>query len=635
MAAKVSVVLGFNAHIPLGASDALFEKIYTERLKPFFKTIYQFPHIPITLHFSGTLIHKVDRIYGELSSLISKMIERKQIELVGGGFYEPMMPLLSHQDRIGQIELLTTYLRKSFNKRVAGSYIPDIAWEQSITSALNSVGMLYTFLDEKRFIDAGLTLNEYKLPCIHEDKGKTIMVFPIFSSIKKELEEIKTAEVFEKLLDRSNTQNDGNYIYTIFPNFFSIAEQQDAPTEDCLTRFFETISQCKDINWTTPAKAAKTPDPLHKVYFSDTECKKYLIEHPEAGLMYAKMVWTKSLIDQLKGEKDRKHSAQEELWKSQGYSLFCYDNQYETYFNQKKSTQRFAGIFNTKLRSVAYSSMLLAERTTREKGGWKASLISDDFDLDGKNEYLFQGELMNCFVRPRGAALFELDFFPKTWNYLNTVRLPPYPETSFYDVIMPASHTLLDRWDSAERRPCGDEFFECVEMDRIQQEAVFLSSKREGLFGSIEIKKCFTLNNNIFTVHYVIRNAGGESENFQFISLINLSFPDDCEKNLRTFTYNSYKSFSNNGEKTAVSNEQTSVLSIEAIDFQDLQNESIINLSCDRSFNALIEPIYAKYRNSAAELLEQYQFTRIKVQRPIAIAAGEAEEFSVKLGIFH
>jgi hypothetical protein len=635
MAAKVSVVLGFNAHIPVGASDTLFEKIYTERLKPFFKTIYQFPQIPIALHFSGTLIHKVDRIYGELSSLISKMIERKQIELIGGGFYEPMMPLLSHQDRIGQIELLTTYLRKSFNKRVCGSYIPDIAWEQSMTSALNSVGMLYTFLDEKRFIDAGLTINEYKLPCIHEDKGKTIAIFPVFSSIKKELEEKKTTEVFEKLLERSNIQNDCNYIYTIFPNFFRIAEKENAPAEDCLNYFFETVSQHKDISWTSPGKAVKISEPLHKVYFSDTECKKYLIEYPEAGLIYAKMIWTKSLIDQLKGDKERKHSAQEELWKSQGYSLFCYDNQYETCFNQENCMERFAGIFNTRLRSASYSSMLLAERTTREKGDWKASLVSDDFDLDGKNEYLFQGELMNCFVRPRGATLFELDFFPKTWNYLNTVRVSPFPEASFFDIIMPVSSTLKDPWDTARWRICGNECFECVDMDRIQEKAVFLTSKREGIFGNIEVEKCFMLNNNIFTVHYMVRNAGGEAADFQFTTLINLSFPDDCEKNLRIFTYNSYKSFSNNGEKTAVSNEQTSVLNVEAIDFQDLQNESIINLSSDRAFNALIEPVYAKYRNSAAEVLEQYQFTRVKVQRHIALDAGEAKEFSVKLGIFH
>ncbi|MDR2865331.1 MAG: DUF1926 domain-containing protein [Spirochaetaceae bacterium] len=651
MSSDINIILGFNAHLSFASSDALFEQIYTKQLKPFFQIVYQFPEIPFTLHFSGSLLYKIDRIHSELSSLISTMIDRRQLELIGGGFYEPMMPLLSSQDRIGQIELLTTYLRKSFNKRVAASYIPDIAWEQSVTSALNGAGMLYTFLDEKRFIDAGLSRDEYKVPCIHEDKGKTIIVFPVFSSLRKELAKKNAAEVFDNLLTENK---DEKPIYTIFPDFFPEDGITDIAREDYIRYFFETVSQfSNNINWTLPGKALKSFRPSHKVYFNDKASKQFLIEYPEAGLIYAKMVWTKSLIDQLKGDKERKHSAQEELWKAQGYTLFCYSGQYENYFNHdcnsglipQNNEKRFAEIQNAKVRSAAYSSMILAERTTREKGDWKASLISWDFDLDGINEYLFRDELMNCFVRPQGAALFELDFFPKTWNYLNTIQVSPLPERSFFDVIAgnefnirdtSSLYSLLRESDGGKSRLriCGNEFFECVDMDRMQEWALFKLPKNEGAFGAIEVEKDCKLNGNIFTMHYKLRNTGEFAE-FQFITFIDFSFPDDSEKNLRIFAYNTYKSFSQNSKKNAIPNAEVYVSHVEAIDFQDLQNESIINISAESAFDAFIEPVFASYKNAAAEVLEQYQFTRLTALRPVSLEPEAIVEFTFKLGIFH
>jgi predicted glycosyl hydrolase (DUF1957 family) len=63
------------------------------------------------------------------------------VEILGGGFYEPMMPLIPLQDKIGQIELLTTYLRKQFGKRPQGCWLPALAWEQNMVSFLSACGM--------------------------------------------------------------------------------------------------------------------------------------------------------------------------------------------------------------------------------------------------------------------------------------------------------------------------------------------------------------------------------------------------------------------------------------------------------------------------------------------------------------
>ena len=41
--------------------------------------------------------------------------------------------------------------------------------------------------------------------------------------------------------------------------------------------------------------------------------------------------------------------------------------------------------------------------------------------MDNSIEYLYQGSELNAYIHTRGGALFELDFLPASWNYLDTM----------------------------------------------------------------------------------------------------------------------------------------------------------------------------------------------------------------------
>lgn len=625
-----SVIFGFYYHLPVGVSDSIFEKIYVTKLKPFFQILYEYPKIPFALHLSGTLLYKIERIHGEFFMLISDMVKRKQVELLGGGFYEPMMPYLLHVDRIGQIELMTTYLRKHFGKRVYGCWIPNTAWEQSVTSAIAGSGLRYTFIDEKKFIEAGLSEEQYNFPCVSEDKGKTITVFPVFSSLKEKFLENGIFTTIDTLLSQRKNKK---FVRMIVPDFFN----QDKNKETYINNFFEDISKYEnDINFSLPDKEQKNQENFQKIYFPQMANKKYLIDYPEAGLLYSKITRTKLLIEQLKGDKERKRSAQEDLWKAQGFNLFCYDDQCE---NSVKNETHYPGIYNAGLRNMIYRAVLEAERTTRDKSGWMPSLTVYDFDFDGVDEYLFQGKFMNCFVRKRGAVLFELDYIPIAWNYQNTITFPDSDyhntESTFFDIIAPPEYDVCKTGYSDGLRVLGTEIFEETGIERIHQTAAFYSPPCEGAFGCIEIKKDFKLNGNIILTHYKLTNTGNDLLKFKFITKINLSFSSDSDNILRIFAYSSYKSFSNNGEKTAIPNNQTSILGVEAIDFQDLRNELIINISSDSNFDANLFCVKAKYRDPLGEINDQYQWTKILAQKNCVLKSGESTEFVFRLGIFH
>ena len=136
---RISLLLGSHAHVPSGASESEFEYAYENKMRPFVSNLYRYSNIQAVLHYSGVLLYWVERTHPEIFMLIEDMVTRKQVELLGGGFYEPMFPLIPLQDRIGQIELMTTYLRKHFGKRPVGCWVPGMVWEQHLAAALGLI----------------------------------------------------------------------------------------------------------------------------------------------------------------------------------------------------------------------------------------------------------------------------------------------------------------------------------------------------------------------------------------------------------------------------------------------------------------------------------------------------------------
>jgi alpha-amylase/alpha-mannosidase (GH57 family) len=141
MSEKVNFILGVHDHLPNGTGKEEFENLYNDKIRPLVSALYQFPRIQVVFHYSGVLYHWIERHHPELIILLNDLLNRKQAELLSGGFYEPMMPLLPQIDRIGQIEMQTTYIRKQFGKRPLGCWLPANTWEQNLPGALVVCGM--------------------------------------------------------------------------------------------------------------------------------------------------------------------------------------------------------------------------------------------------------------------------------------------------------------------------------------------------------------------------------------------------------------------------------------------------------------------------------------------------------------
>ncbi|MDR2630830.1 MAG: DUF1926 domain-containing protein [Spirochaetaceae bacterium] len=628
MAYKPGFIFGSHNHIPYGTENDEFERIYTGKLKPFISTLYQYPNIPAILHYSGVLLYWIERNHPEFFMIILDLISRKQIELLGGGFYEPMMTLLPVADKIGQIEMLTTYIRKQFGKRPQGCWLSGSAWEQNMAGVLNTCGMGYTFLEDALFYRAGIRAEEALEPYISEDQGKLITVFPLSGRLHAELRHKKAALVLETFL--KELPPDANLLVSLFPEGILTEGKAPQKYEAGLHQLFEAFSLAMEtsIELTLPTRFLKTHQNFAKVYFPCSASRQFLITYPESNGIYSKMMFTHVLINQLRGDKSRKRNAREELWKAQGYNTYNHEGD--------------GGIYCNTLRNAAYKALLEAEKTTREQGSFIPSLMIFDFDLDGEAEYLFQDKNINYYIKTQGAGVFELDYLPKAWNYLDTFarRREPYMDESsfedgyrraaFLDRLVPRDFTLQDALENrfADSRFCGSEKYQVSEIDKVQKKACFRLLPQEGLpFGTLEVEKRYHLKMDLLTLYYSLINRGLEPEEFKFIPQADFSFPGDGAAFLRIFTVNA-------GEKKAVSREIGEFNHITGIEFQDVQNETIVNLLSNRPFDLWLIPIRTRCRISE-KMTDQYQSTCIMPIQTIFLGPGERFETEFRLRIYH
>ena len=79
----------------------IFEKDYINVYKPAAKFLYAHPDFFMSFAFNGVQIDFLQKEYPEFIELLHELISRKQIEILGGGYYDPAFPLLFPMDRTG------------------------------------------------------------------------------------------------------------------------------------------------------------------------------------------------------------------------------------------------------------------------------------------------------------------------------------------------------------------------------------------------------------------------------------------------------------------------------------------------------------------------------------------------------
>ena len=502
-----------------------FEKTYQRTYKKIISFLSAHATCKLSFSFLGMPFSWLVKKHPEFIQLLKELVARKQIEVLGGGYYNPVFPFLLPMDRNGQIEMYSTELSAALGKRPRGMTV------YSIVPSLHNSGMEYVLLDSSLIAPAKQTGK----PLLITEQGKSVKVLPIYreaaptdtSDVAAYLSDLK--KTMEKSLKKKGEAATDNAVLCI-----SLTDTRFAALFESgwVERLYQTAQEqfSDSICFTTPQEYLKQHTAVVPAYiapgiqsdiaqwglvpYTPQENKSrypvtiydFLETYPRNHALYNRVQYVGTLIANYHGDKLRKKNAREKLWQAQTGEAFVCNPE---------------GIFATNaIRQRAYRALTEAEKIVREglpKGRvFKESVTSYDYNADGADEYICQMQSFDACISLKGASITELDIMHNTGNYAdNLKRIEKFDKVDDqYERGLFVEHlfTEAEFADYKKGLPTGSGIFSRVlfaqnGFDRKRNEIKLVGTGEfNGLSQPITLKKHYIINANGFTVQYILKN---------------------------------------------------------------------------------------------------------------------------------
>src|SRR5260370_41415677 len=167
----------FHNHQPVGNFPWVFQQVFEQAYLPFIEALERHPRVRLSLHYTGSLLDWLSEAHPDFLQRIAALARRGQVEMVGGGYYEPILPSIPDQDKVGQIRKLSERVRNDFDAEVSGMWLAERVWEPGLPRLLREAGIEWTILDDVHFKNVGLEDSDLYGYYATEDQSPILKVF--------------------------------------------------------------------------------------------------------------------------------------------------------------------------------------------------------------------------------------------------------------------------------------------------------------------------------------------------------------------------------------------------------------------------------------------------------------------------
>lgn len=423
----MKILLVLHNHQPCDNFGWVFEDAYKKAYEPFIGLLEKYPRVKVAIHYSGSLLEWFEKHRPEFISRIKSLVKERRITLLTGGFYEPIFPVIPDRDKIGQINLLTDFIKNHFEYNPTGLWITERVWEENLSDIFLGLGLKYTIVDDFHLKQAGIP-NENIHGYFELKNG-----FKIFASSKLLRYMIPFAKINEieryfkglpkELENTFFVFGDDGEKFGLWPHMYEWIYRKG-----WLRRFFDLLSDNSSVIKTVSFDEAfglyKPNAQVHlpassyseMMEWSKGDFNNFFKFYPEANIMRNRMLEISKELEKVSSEapttskqKILLDEAKKELYKAQSGCAYWHGV--------------FGGLYLNHLRSGVYRHLINVQKILEELSNRnKIYFQTHDFDNDQSDEVKLGNSFIDLYIKPnRCGSIFELDDKRKSYNMVNII----------------------------------------------------------------------------------------------------------------------------------------------------------------------------------------------------------------------
>ncbi|TAN21901.1 MAG: DUF1926 domain-containing protein [Acidobacteria bacterium] len=418
--------LALHAHQPVDNFDEVIEEAYRSSYLPFIKAAGEREWLKLNLHFSGFLLDWLAERHPEYIALLRGLVEMGRLEMLGGGYYEPILAAIPAADQQEQIRRLNAALQRHFHVRPQGAWLAERVWEPDLPAVLAQAGMHYVLLDDGHLQQAGLQADGLHGYWLTEAQGATVAVIPSNYFLRQALPFRPEPEGLAFLAAAAERQPES--LLTMGDDLEKFGSwphtAQHVYADGWLQRFLDGLesmqTQVETVRLsgyleTHPARglvyipSASYPEMMR--WAGSHSWRGFLTKYPEANLLHKTQQDLHRRLTGYRGSAEGAGTARTHLLAAE-----CNDVYWHGWFG---------GLYSPHLRQVAFAHLLAADREI-DKLAPAPALRRLDLLRDGSEIVEMRSPELRVLLAPAdGATTLEIDARAADANLVNSLQRRP------------------------------------------------------------------------------------------------------------------------------------------------------------------------------------------------------------------
>lgn len=461
----LELVLGFDISHPPGLPRSTLKRAWEHAYSPLLRELEERTTAVVSLRVSGVVLDFLENEHPEGIDRLRRLVERGQVEIVGGAYYDAVLSSLPERDAVGQLRLSTRRWKHLVGVEPAGACLAYGAWDPSLPRILARGGLRYVVLDASALQLSGVDSDSIDGHYMTEREGASVAVFPNYCGEDPVGPGMEPARMLG-LLRRYSMRKRRSVVWMLdarelgvrpgsaelcwgraggwLPRLLGRFASQDhwlklASFSSLLQRYRSSGRVYLPATMDSTLQAAATAPP-------HTRCQRpgaaarltkrddrrapptlpweaFLGRYEESNRLHKRMLVTSREVARLASHvraAGRRPGASSLARGLERALLWLYQAQTAAAYTHDP----WGGMHTGRLRHRAYAALLRAEQQVQRMMGESGRLILErtDTDCDGREELVVTTPHLRGVVDPaRGGSLTQLDLLEVGANVLNTL----------------------------------------------------------------------------------------------------------------------------------------------------------------------------------------------------------------------